>query len=49
MFNVTTNSYDPAIAALYQSAGATVNSVDNMTLEEIFVANVMSRREGVAA
>lgn len=46
---VTTSSYDPAIAALYQSVGATVHSVDNMTLEEIFVANVMSRREGVAA
>ena len=46
---VTTSSYDPAMTALYQSAGATVHSVDPMTLEEIFVANVMSRREGVAA
>jgi ABC-2 type transport system ATP-binding protein len=46
---VTTSCYDPAITTLYQSVGATVHSVDNMTLEEIFVANVMSRREGVAA
>jgi ABC-2 type transport system ATP-binding protein len=46
---VTTNSYEPALTALYQGAGATVHSVENMTLEEIFVANVMSRREGVAA
>jgi ABC-2 type transport system ATP-binding protein len=46
---VTTSSYDPAMTALYQSAGATVHGVENMTLEEIFVANVMSRREGVAA
>jgi len=46
---VTTSSYDPAITALYQSAGATVNGGENMTLEESFVANVLSRREGVAA
>jgi ABC-2 type transport system ATP-binding protein len=46
---VTTRSYDPAMTALYQSAGATVHGVENMTLEEIFVANVLSRREGVAA
>ncbi len=46
---VTTSSYDPAMTALYQSAGATVHGVENMTLEEIFVANVLSRREGVAA
>jgi ABC-2 type transport system ATP-binding protein len=42
---VTTSRYEPAMAAAYQDAGATVNAVDNMTLEEIFVANVMSRRE----
>ncbi|HKI00713.1 MAG TPA: ABC transporter ATP-binding protein [Thermoanaerobaculia bacterium] len=46
---VTTSSYDPATAAAYQSAGATVRAVDTMTLEEIFVANVQSRREGQAA
>jgi ABC-2 type transport system ATP-binding protein len=46
---VTTNRFDPAMTAAYQNAGATVNAVDNMTLEEIFVANVMSRREGKVA
>ncbi len=46
---VTTNRYDPAMAAAYRDAGATVNAVDVMTLEEIFVANVQSRREGQAA
>jgi ABC-2 type transport system ATP-binding protein len=42
---VTTRSYEPSIAAAYQSAGATVRAVDKMTLEEIFVANVITRRK----
>ncbi len=46
---LTTNRYEPAMAAAFQHAGATVNAVDTMTLEEIFVANVLSRREGRAA
>jgi ABC-2 type transport system ATP-binding protein len=46
---VTTSSYDPAMTAAYQDAGATVHSVDTMTLEEIFVAEVLSRREGKVA
>jgi ABC-2 type transport system ATP-binding protein len=46
---ITTSSYDPAMAAAYQHAGATVHAVDPMTLEEIVVANVMSRREGKVA
>jgi ABC-2 type transport system ATP-binding protein len=46
---VTMSRYDPAMAALYADAGATVQAVDTMTLEEIFVANVMSRREGSGA
>jgi ABC-2 type transport system ATP-binding protein len=46
---VTISSYEPAMAAAYRSAGATVHAVETMTLEEIFVANVMSRREGQAA
>jgi ABC-2 type transport system ATP-binding protein len=46
---ITTSRYDPAVASAYQDAGATVHAVDNMTLEEIFVANVMSRREGQVA
>jgi hypothetical protein len=32
-----------------QDVGVAVQAVDNMTLEEIFVANVQSRREGQIA
>jgi ABC-2 type transport system ATP-binding protein len=46
---VTTSSYEPAMHAAYQNAGATVHAVDHMTLEEIFVASVTSRREGRVA
>ncbi len=46
---LTTDRFDPAMTAAYEDAGATVHSVDSMTLEEIFVANVQSRREGKAA
>ena len=46
---VTTGHFDPAMVALYQDAGATVHAVDCMTLEEIFVANVQHRRDGLAA
>ena len=46
---VTTNHFEPAMTAAYQKAGAVVHAVDSMTLEEIFVANVQSRREGRAA
>ncbi|HEV7238416.1 MAG TPA: ABC transporter ATP-binding protein [Thermoanaerobaculia bacterium] len=46
---VTMSRFEPAMAAAYHDAGATVHAVDNMTLEEIFVANVMSRREGKVA
>jgi ABC-2 type transport system ATP-binding protein len=46
---VTTSSYVPSMTAAYQDAGATVNAVDTMTLEEIFVAEVLSRREGKVA
>lgn len=46
---LTTSDYNPAMAAAYRDAGATINAVDTMTLEEIFVANVTSRREGQAA
>jgi ABC-2 type transport system ATP-binding protein len=42
---LTTNRFDPAVVSLCQDRGATVQSVDSMTLEEIFVANVQSRRE----
>jgi ABC-2 type transport system ATP-binding protein len=46
---ITTGRYDPAMAGAYQDAGAIVHAVDPMTLEEIFVANVMSRRDGHVA
>jgi ABC-2 type transport system ATP-binding protein len=42
---VTMNGYEPAMAEVYHHAGVTVQAVDSMTLEEIFVANVQSRRE----
>lgn len=42
---LTTSQFDPAVVSLCQDRGATVQSVDPMTLEEIFVANVQSRRE----
>ena len=45
----TTKSYTPDFAARYQGAGVAVHSVQRMTLEEIFVANVMNnRREKLA-
>jgi ABC-2 type transport system ATP-binding protein len=46
---LTTSSFDPAMATLYQDAGAIVQSIDRMTLEEIFVTNVESRRERLNA
>jgi ABC-2 type transport system ATP-binding protein len=40
----TTKSYTADLAAVYERAGVTVHDVQRMTLEEIFVANVMSNR-----
>jgi ABC-2 type transport system ATP-binding protein len=45
----TTNAYDPRLASAYESAGIRVQTVETMTLEEIFVANVQRSREGVEA
>jgi ABC-2 type transport system ATP-binding protein len=42
---LVTNKYEPAMLSACNDAGATVQAVDPMTLEEIFVANVRSRRE----
>ena len=42
---LTTNNFEPAMVSACNDVGATVQAVDNMTLEEIFVANVHSRRE----
>ena len=41
----TVNRYTPEIAAAYERAGAKVCDVQRMTLEEIFVANVMASRK----
>jgi ABC-2 type transport system ATP-binding protein len=46
---LTVNRFEPAMVAVCQDAGAAVQAVDAMTLEEIFIANVQSRREGVVA
>jgi ABC-2 type transport system ATP-binding protein len=42
---LTTSQFDPDVVSLCQNRGVTVQAVDSMTLEEIFVANVQSRRE----
>jgi len=42
---VTTNAYSPELPGIYTRAGATVRDVRRMTLEEIFVANVMHNRK----
>jgi ABC-2 type transport system ATP-binding protein len=44
---LTTDSFEPAMLAACQNAGVAVQAVDSMTLEEIFVANVESRREAI--
>ncbi len=46
---LTTDRFSDAQVVACQAAGATVNGVERMTLEEIFVASVMSRREEVVA
>ena len=46
---LTVNRFEPAMVAAYQDAGVAVQAVDAMTLEEIFIANVQSKREGVIA
>ena len=44
---LTTSQFNPAVVSLCQDRGATVQSIDPMTLEEIFVANVEHSREEV--
>lgn len=46
---VTANAFKPALANEYESRGARVQAIENMTLEEIFVANVEHSREEVEA
>lgn len=41
---VTVGAFAPELAAAFERAGAVVHDVQRMTLEEIFVANVMDQR-----
>jgi ABC-2 type transport system ATP-binding protein len=41
----TANAFAPGMAHAYESTGARVQSIETMTLEEIFVANVEASRE----
>jgi ABC-2 type transport system ATP-binding protein len=42
---VTTKAFTPDLPAFYSQAGAVVREIQHMTLEEIFVAEVMSSRK----
>ncbi len=46
--NITTDRFEPAMTQALEDRGAVIQSVDNMTLEEIFVAEVQSSRAGEA-
>jgi ABC-2 type transport system ATP-binding protein len=46
---LTTDRFEPAMVSVCNELGAAVQAVDTMTLEEIFVANVQSRRERLTA
>ena len=43
----TANAFVPELANAYESSGARIRCIENMTLEEIFVANVERSREEV--
>jgi ABC-2 type transport system ATP-binding protein len=45
LVNVTTNDYTPALHGILGRAGVLVREVHRMTLEEIFVTNVMRSRK----
>jgi ABC-2 type transport system ATP-binding protein len=45
----TSNAFVPDLARAYEHTGVRVRSIDSMTLEEIFVANVEHSREEVEA
>jgi len=45
----TANQFVPDLANAYESTGARIQAIENMTLEEIFVANVEHSREEVEA
>ncbi len=42
---VTARRYSPDLHEIYRRSGAVVQEVQRMTLEEIFVANVMASRK----
>ena len=46
---ITTGRYGPEVAARLTDSGAVIQSIEHLTLEEIFVAEVMSNRKGEAA
>ena len=46
---LVTDHYDEAMLQACAAGGATVQGVERLTLEEIFVTTVMARREEVAA
>ncbi len=46
---LVTDRFDTAMTARYQDAGATLHAVERLTLEEIFVTTVMTRRAERAA
>jgi ABC-2 type transport system ATP-binding protein len=46
---LTTDRFEPAMISACQELGASVQAVEKMTLEEIFIANVQCRREGQPA
>jgi ABC-2 type transport system ATP-binding protein len=45
---ITTNKFEPAMMAACTEVGVSVQAVDVMTLEEIFIASVQNQREGEA-
>jgi ABC-2 type transport system ATP-binding protein len=45
----TANAFEPDLANVYESTGARVKSIETMTLEEIFVANIEHNRAEVGA
>ena len=45
----TANSFEPHLPSAFENSGVHVRAVENMTLEEIFVANVERSREEVQA
>jgi ABC-2 type transport system ATP-binding protein len=45
---ITTNRFEPTMMAACTEVGVSVQAVDVMTLEEIFIASVQSKREGEA-